>query len=89
MKLIREYLMATDGIQAPGAIVLIDKGTDEAPDYVTWFRNDQDSEREGRPVYHMGHYHNDQLGTAEADFIHRCHRFDPTGELHREAMAAA
>lgn len=88
MQLIREYVMATDGIQAPGAIVLINKGTDESPDYVTWFRNDQDSEREGRPCYYTGHYHGDDLREAESDFWERTKRYDPTGQLHRERADA-
>lgn len=85
MKVIREYKMAGDGCQAPGAIVLVDTGREPQP-FATYFRNDQDSEREGKPCYYSGTYES-ILSDAEATFEARCKRYDPTGRLHAAAMA--
>lgn len=83
MHILREYNMVGDGCQAPGAIVLVETDNTLHP-YVTWFRNDQDSEREGRPCYYSGNYFRaNDFGSALDDYHKRRRRYDPTGNLHQ------
>lgn len=70
---IRSYGMCSDGIQAPGAIVLRDVGGYHP--YVVHFFNVQD----------QGYYHGSYCTTMEkaiSTFHDKCKRYDPLGLLH-------
>lgn len=73
----RHHVMAGDGFQAPGAIVLRHQAN--APGkFVIHFANLQCG------GFHQGWYDLDE-GEALIAYRDRCHRYDPTGELHRAA----
>lgn len=85
-KVIRETLLAGGFCQARGAIVLVELSENEMHPYVTWFRNDEDSERVGRPCYYSGDYC-ETLAKAESSFKDRVERYDRTGQLQAAACA--
>lgn len=76
---IREYKMASDGIQAPGAIVIRHLEHNRLHPYVVHFRNDQCG------GYHAGDYCQ-TLEEADEVFERRCKRYDPTGDLHHASL---
>lgn len=73
---IKEYRMAGDGIQAPGAIVIRRLEHNKRHPYVVHFRNDQCG------GYCDGDYCENYLDAWEA-YDRKCKRYDPTGDLHR------
>lgn len=83
---IQAYAMRGDGCQAAGAIVLRKLPGNDVTPYVVHFRNDADSEREGRPVYYFGDYCR-TLPEAWAAFADKVRRFDPTGALGAETVS--
>jgi hypothetical protein len=86
-----EYRFRGDGCQAPGALVVRDLGEGRAHRFVVHFRNDQDSERTGRPCYYFGDYC-ETLAEALEALGGKVRRYDPTGGLWNPepgAIAAA
>lgn len=79
---VQVYRLKGDGCQAPGAIVLRHLPDNDCTPYVVHFRNDQDSERTGRPCYYFGDYCR-TLADGWRAFADKVARYDPTGELAR------
>lgn len=77
---IQEYPLKGDGCQAPGAIVLRRLDGNDVTPFVVHFRNDQDSERVGRPCYYFGDYCT-SLADGWRAFADKVARYDPTGAL--------
>jgi hypothetical protein len=82
---IQEYTLRGDGCQAPGAIVLRRLDGNDVTPFVVHFRNDQDSERTGRPCYYFGDYCT-SLADGWRAFADKVARYDPTGALCGEAV---
>lgn len=78
--IIAEYPLRGDGCQAPGAIVLRHLPDNDVTPFAVHFRNDQDSERMGRPVYYFGDYAA-TLADGWSAFGDKVKRYDPAGRL--------